>query len=252
MPHTFWGHSKDGVVLVTEGVGSVATFMTSEINEENMAEILRTVQMAKSTIKQHGVAVVHVLLAEFDEEAMLLYKDAGFTNLATLQYMEWSAKQTQQKPIQTNIAEFCETSTLEHQILKATLQQTFLGSLDCPKIHGKRSIEDILKSHQGFESNDLSLWFIILFKNEPAGVLLLNPSKDEQYLELAYLGITPEMRRKGLAKEAMHYAINLATKRGCNKIVLAVDNTNIPAITLYKKINFQETTKRIAMFCPLH
>lgn len=251
-PHTFWGEAHHAVILVTEGAGSGATFIISPLTKENEGELLQALQEAKSATTQKGVATAHALLGEFDAQSVHLFESAGFATLATLQYMEWIATQNPQVLSQITNATFFAASALTHDVLCSTLEKTFIGSLDCPAIHGKRNIEDIIASHKGFEQNDLSLWFTILSDNEPAGVLFMNHLQNESILEIAYLGITPEMRNKGFAIDAMSHAVNQAVKRGCNKIVLAVDDTNIPAISLYKKVNFRETSKRVAMFCLLH
>ena len=251
-PHTFWGEASDAVILVTEGAGSVATFMISQLTKENEGELLQALQEAKSATALKGVATAHALLGEDDAQSVHLFESVGFAKLATLQYMEWSATQNPRVLSQITNATFYAASALTHDVLCSTLEKTFIGSLDCPAIHGKRNTEDIIASHKGFEQNDLSLWFTILSDKELAGVLFMNHLQNESILELAYLGITPEMRNKGIAVDAMSHAVNQAVKRGCNKIVLAVDDTNVPAISLYKKVNFRETTKRVAMFCPLH
>ena len=251
-PHTFWGEASDAVILVTEGAGSVATFMISQLTNENEGELLQALQEAKSATALKGVATAHALLGEDDAQSVHLFESVGFAKLATLQYMEWSATQNPRVLSQITNATFYAASALTHAVLCSTLEKTFIGSLDCPAIHGKRNTEDIIESHKGFEQNDLSLWFTILSDKELAGVLFMNHLQNESILELAYLGITPEMRNKGIAINAMSHAVNQAVKRGCNKIVLAVDDTNVPAISLYKKVNFRETTKRVAMFCPLH
>lgn len=252
LPHTFWGEAHHAVILVTEGAGSGATFMISPLTKENEGELLQALQEAKSATTQKGVSTAHAILGEFDTQSVHLFESAGFTTVATLQYMEWRSTQNPRELPQITNAAFHAVSTLPHDVLCTTLEKTFIGSLDCRAIRGKRNIEDIIASHKGVEQNDLSLWFTILSDNEPAGVLFINHLQNENILEIAYLGITPEMRNKGIAIDAMSHAVNQAVKRGCNKIILAVDDTNIPAISLYKKVKFRETAKRVAMFCPLH
>ena len=252
MEHTFYGESNDAVVLITEGAGSVATLLSSPPTQNNKEKLIHLLQKAKKFVAKKGVATAHAMLGEHDQLSVHLFEDAGFTKLATLHYMEWNARTIQSHIAQTTIATFCETSACTDNVLETILKETYIDSLDCPAIHDKRDVKDIIKSHQGFDPEAVSLWCIIFLEDEPAGVLLLNQPKNEQYLELAYLGITPMMRGKGLAKEAMDHAVNHAIERGCKRIILAVDGSNTPAIRLYKKANFHETAKRIAMFCPLH
>ena len=250
IPFTFWGDAEKSDLLTTEGAGSIATFMISPPEKNNSKLLLQTIQAARLSLAQKGIATAHAILGEFDLLSLQLLLKAEFTKLAILQYMEMDVRQGPCSSSNEEIAFHAALSRTD-DVLSKTLQKTFIGSLDCPAIHGKRNINHILESHQGYDPNDLSLWFTILYQGEPAGVLLLNQPEHSQHLDLAYLGIIPKMRKKGIAKEAIAHAVSHAIKRGCNKINLAVDSNNAHAIHLYKKANFQETARRIAMFCPL-
>lgn len=51
-------------------------------------------------------------------------------------------------------------------------------------------------------------------------------------------------RHKGFAKLLLKELINLSKKENCTSITLEVDETNLPAILLYKSFNFKEVGKR--------
>jgi ribosomal protein S18 acetylase RimI-like enzyme len=53
-----------------------------------------------------------------------------------------------------------------------------------------------------------------------------------------YLGVDPDHRRKGLARQIMHEAERLLRKEGCSKINLQVRSTNSQAIEFYRRIGF--------------
>jgi ribosomal protein S18 acetylase RimI-like enzyme len=53
-----------------------------------------------------------------------------------------------------------------------------------------------------------------------------------------YLGVDPDHRRTGLARQIMSEAERLLRKEGCSKINLQVRSTNSQAIEFYRRIGF--------------
>lgn len=53
-----------------------------------------------------------------------------------------------------------------------------------------------------------------------------------------YLGVDPDHRRKGLARQIMREAERLLRKEGCSKINLQVRSSNTQAIEFYRQIGF--------------
>ena len=53
-----------------------------------------------------------------------------------------------------------------------------------------------------------------------------------------YLGVDPDHRRKGLARQIMSEAERLLRKEGCSKINLQVRSSNAQAIEFYRQIGF--------------
>ena len=55
-----------------------------------------------------------------------------------------------------------------------------------------------------------------------------------------YLGVAPELRRRGVGRLLMQEAETRLRARGCPKINLQVRTTNLEVIEFYKAIGFQE------------
>jgi ribosomal protein S18 acetylase RimI-like enzyme len=53
-----------------------------------------------------------------------------------------------------------------------------------------------------------------------------------------YLGVDPDHRRKGLARQIMSEAEGLLRKEGCSKINLQVRSSNAQAIEFYRQIGY--------------
>ncbi len=250
--YTIWGDLlHNSAVLVIDGAGSVATFLSSAPNFRNRNHLLSAITSAKKDRAKQGISIAHSLLGTFDHASIELFESAGFTKLATLQTMEWKNNTSKTNTINTSEIQFIDASKVSKVDLCKILEQTYEGSLDCPSIYGLRKVEDIFEGHRGVDGYDPALWFLIHLKNKPVGVLFLHQPKGQQFLELDYLGITPWARRSGVGQEAIKHAVNQAIDRRCNQILLAVDDTNEPAIRLYEKAKFHNLSKRVALFCPL-
>jgi ribosomal-protein-alanine N-acetyltransferase len=75
-------------------------------------------------------------------------------------------------------------------------------------------------------------------------VSLANVKRDEETLELVYLGIVPEARGRGFAATALAELGAAAAAAGIRSITLSVDERNKPARRLYDRAGFQEADRR--------
>jgi ribosomal protein S18 acetylase RimI-like enzyme len=62
--------------------------------------------------------------------------------------------------------------------------------------------------------------------------------------ELVYMGVTPEARGRGLGANIVHFALNVAARGGAQRVVLAVDAANQPAVEMYRRAGFLEWERR--------
>ena len=56
------------------------------------------------------------------------------------------------------------------------------------------------------------------------------------------LGVLPEHRRKGYAREMLKFAVNTLIKDGAKEVMLQVDSENPNVLNLYKSCGFVETS----------
>jgi ribosomal protein S18 acetylase RimI-like enzyme len=121
-----------------------------------------------------------------------------------------------------------------HQTLLRTYEQT----LDCPEVNGVRTIDDVIQGHQAQGRYDPAHWWLARLDGKPVGVLLIvEPSPGEW--EVVYMGIVPEGRRRGLGHELLLHALCEARAAGMERVVLSVDDRNIPARRLYERVGFE-------------
>jgi len=126
------------------------------------------------------------------------------------------------------------------------LQATYTGSLDMPELEGIRSLDDVMASHKAAGRFDPSRWRVGTLPGEPeaAAILLLSEVPDRPAWEVAYLGLTPAARGRGLGRSALSYALERARPH-VPRLELAVDDRNHPARHLYELSGFIPFDRRV-------
>lgn len=76
-----------------------------------------------------------------------------------------------------------------------------------------------------------------------AAVVLLAEMPDRDAWEVAYLGLTPDARGRGLGLAALEHARSLAAPH-VRCLELAVDRRNAPAVRLYRAAGFRRFDRR--------
>ncbi|MBX6314034.1 MAG: GNAT family N-acetyltransferase [Isosphaeraceae bacterium] len=128
---------------------------------------------------------------------------------------------------------------------RAILQATYHDSLDMPELEGVRSLDDILAGHRAGGRFDPGRWWIGRIPEEPdaAAIVLLSASHNRAAWEVAYLGLTPPARGRGLGRATLAYALDLARPH-TPRLELAVDARNRPAEQLYRSAGFLPFDRR--------
>jgi len=124
---------------------------------------------------------------------------------------------------------------------------TYEGSLDCPRLNGRRDIEDVLSSHKSAGEFDPKLWFLLRERETPLGVLLLSESLRSDSIELVYLGLTPAARGRKLGELMMRQAYATVSARNQPRLCLAVDSQNTPALKLYYRHGMHRIASKLAL-----
>jgi mycothiol synthase len=122
----------------------------------------------------------------------------------------------------------------------AMLERTYEGTLDCPELNGKRSADEILAGHRGQGTFHPNFWWLAYDGATPVGMVLLIEAPDAVTWELAYLGIVPEHRRHGLARALTLHALQALRGQPATRMILCVDERNIPARRLYQSLGFSD------------
>lgn len=176
---------------------------------------------------------------------------AGFVTGGELAYMAADAATFPHDapPLPFRLVPSCE---LPQEQLDKVVLQTYRGSLDCPLVDGLRPIADVLAGYRAVGTHRRE-WWLVAFETAPEGadraigcVLLADHPGDEQ-LEIVYLGVVPECRGRGIGYALTRQAQWIASLAERERVVLAVDAANRPAISAYETAGFIAWDRRTVL-----
>lgn len=176
---------------------------------------------------------------------------AGFESVATLDYL---VRRVTPVPADPEDARRNLTLTPYADALRPrfceTLAKTYSGSLDCPSLNGRRSIEDALDGHRSTQQIEPRLWNLLTDSNgNDLGIALVNRLEGGEGFDLAYIGLVPAARGRGLGGFLLRAVIGRMAESspgGRAGIVVAVDSANEPARRLYFRQGFAFSQSRLA------
>lgn len=213
--------------------------------------IVPLVARALESARSNGTDLAQILLDPADEHLVRIYcQRCGFEVLAELIYLEREVPRAATVPATEGYV--WETySTANHDAFARAVTASYIDSLDCPRLNGCRSVEDVLAGHKAAGEFDPALWMIARatgHATEEAGVMLLARSTRSDAVELVYLGAAPPHRRRKLSDAMMRRAFATVASIGSRRLTLAVDSQNEPALRLYRRHGMSKLCSRLALF----
>jgi mycothiol synthase len=176
---------------------------------------------------------------------------AGFRSAADLIYMECNVLDAGRAPnvseLGRNEMSWDEYKPAQHRDFAQLIQDSYRESLDCPALTGLREVEDIIAGHKAVGLFQPHRWRLVRLEDVAAGCILLGENPLRRVLEVAYMGVHPDHRRRGVGRVLIKEALRLAYHERFERVTLAVDSKNDPAIRLYRSAGFVETMRRRAM-----
>jgi len=190
-----------------------------------------------------GAHLAQALLADNDQPAARLFAMGGFTHAANLLYLaaEVNDRPENPPPLPFEIETF--TPQAESRLIQL-IERTYVGTLDCPRIDGLRKTADVVAGYQSVGEFRPELWKIAQHGGADVGCLLVNLHPDVKHAEIVYVGLVPEVRRRGWGLLLTQLAQWIARQVSCNRVVLAVDAANEPAIRPYTLAGFSLFDRR--------
>jgi len=195
-----------------------------------------------------GVQMEQVLIDPSDRVTHRLFTASGFRQLAELVYLHRLVQGAVSFPQLPMGMHWVTYSSDHHKLFAQGILNSYVDSLDCPALNGKRRIDDIIAGHKAAGEHDPEIWQVLVGDNhQPHAVLLLSRTTRAESLELIYLGVSPESRGHGLGDVLMRQALATVARREMSKLTLAVDAKNAPALKLYYRHGLHRLASRIAM-----
>jgi GNAT superfamily N-acetyltransferase len=223
-------------------------FVSHPAGRGSEGTIARLIEAVCDAAAGRGVELAQALIDPQEEAMRRVYTAAGFEAMAELIYLQGTPHADAAPPALPPHFRWIHYSAEVHEQFAQTVLASYRQSLDCPALNGLRHIDDVLDGHKASGVFDPKHWFVLLEADRPVGVLLLASSGREQGLmELVYLGLPPEARGRKLGELLVRQAMAVVASEGHQRLSLAVDAKNIPALKLYYRHGMNRIASKLAM-----
>ena len=221
----------------------------TEAGHESEA-IHRLIDEAIATESARQTCLLQCLLDPGDAGNLIKLQEMGFIDVAELVYMEkWLLPHALE--VEDDAGRWLTYDSRSHDAFAKTIAESYVATQDCQARRGLREIDDIIAGHQAAGLFSPQRWLMRYDRDEAQGCILLNENPLHPTLEVAYVGVRPAHRRRGVGAALMSRAMALAASERFERMTLAVDEKNGPAISLYEKLGYQRLTRRRALVFPL-
>jgi ribosomal protein S18 acetylase RimI-like enzyme len=229
-----------GAVWVQLAPGSTAIVWPPAIGGPASEELIRA---SASFLDQQRVALAQILLSPDAPQDPQLLAAGDFRRLVELDYLAIE-KASFPTASTSDDLQFAAAASDHPQRLGRLLLETYEQTLDCPQLNGLRNAADVLAGYAAQGEFSVDCWFFVRQAGKDVGVLILTPHPGSATWELVYMGVVPAARGNGLGAQIVNFALAQASAGGAERLVLAVDQTNEPALVTYRAAGFVGWNKR--------
>ncbi|MEL6330799.1 MAG: GNAT family N-acetyltransferase [Planctomycetota bacterium] len=229
-------------------------------NERQRCSLLARMRDDLAAERGDSVALLQALPEPGQPQHARAFTEAGWTRTGDLRYLRRPRRLAGERASAAALRivdglEVVPVGSIEvpdtRAALRAALERSYDGSLDCPELTGLRRTDDIIDSHASTGDFDPATWWLVYSKGEPEGCMLLNHVPKQQSAELVYLGLSPRLRGRGLGAKLLAMGIERVQRYPIEEIACAVDARNTPAQALYGRFGFTVFAERVAFVLPL-
>jgi ribosomal protein S18 acetylase RimI-like enzyme len=201
---------------------------------------------AAAFVDERRIGVTQMIASPSDGFAVGDMASRGFERLADLVYMFAEVDRAGAQASQTSQSlQFESNAGSDSARLGAVIEQTYLGTRDCPALDGVRSLSDVIAGYRTQGDYRPQHWYLVVEGGRDVGVLLLAEHAGAASWELIYMGVVPAARGRQFGEAIVRFAIETVRRAGGERIVLAVDAANAPARRMYQRSGFHEWERRI-------
>jgi ribosomal protein S18 acetylase RimI-like enzyme len=218
----------------------------------------RLAHAALNSLDEAGVTMTQVLLPAPDAPDVPLLQACGFRYLADLVYLSCERDKFSAPSPQSSELEFVPYDESQRARLAELIERTYEGTLDCAALGGERRVDDVIDGYQATGEFRPSNWFFVRSidstssRRADVGALLLADHPAARHIELVYMGLVPSARGRGWGPQIVRQAQQVAKSMDRDRIVLAVDAANQPALAVYHGAQFVAWDQRSVFLRFLH
>lgn len=252
----FEGDRALASVLIVPSAGRTGMiFLSPILTRKQCIAAAKAAQVACQNQVRSDAHLLQALLEPGQRLAAQALRTAGFEDLATLIYMQYTS-QTPDSGLRTEDSglwppgpeiQIYHWDERHRDRFADAITATYEQTSDCPGLVGLRTMPDIIAGHRAAGIFDPDLWLALWCDDDPVGVMLLNKLPTNSALELVYLGIAARWRRRGLGRQLLEHGLVLAKQYHLPDMLLAVDQSNAAALHMYRAMRFVETGRKLAL-----
>jgi ribosomal protein S18 acetylase RimI-like enzyme len=230
-----WGQRQSGNIVVFWPPQLVAG--------EDVNTAYRLAEAVTAAIDQTAAEMMQVFLSAPSAETVKVLQHVGFRHLADLLYLTAEATRFPLAAPDSEL-EYVPYDGTQRGRLMELVARTYEGTLDCRDLEGVRDLENVINGYQGTGVYRPENWLFVRNRSEDVGVLLLADHPKGRHWELMYTALVPEARGRGWGRQIARYAQWLARGANVERIVVAVDAANSPAVAMYRNSGFESWDER--------
>jgi mycothiol synthase len=239
------GENLVGALLAQQLPGKAATLWPAQLEEgeTDLGIGQKLLAEAERQLAAGGSQFCQALLSKGQDLASSQLAAANYQHPADLLYMMCDPHHF--PPLEPTFSGFLlrPFQPGEETELAALIEDTYIGTQDCPSLNGLRNTRDVVAGYQHVGEFQPRRWLLLESVRpdslrQKAGCLILARHPTHHTMELIYVGVTPAFRQQGLGRQLTRQAQWLAAQDRCERLVLAVDAANGPAIAMYSAAGF--------------
>lgn len=233
-----------GTVLAVLRPGG-ATFLWPPVVREGATEgevsfaLLATVA---ARVDAQGVQFTQCLLDPDDASGRATLDRGGFPYVTDLVLLSRSLLANLPPPSDMDLSAE-GYSAASHTAFARIVERTYEGTFDCPILAQFRRGDESLAAHRATGQFRPAAWRIYRSAGQDVGVVLLAEHPERDTWEVAYLGVVPEARGRGIGRAILQDSLALAKHSGRTTIEIAVDAENAPALRVYRQLGFTDVRR---------
>jgi ribosomal protein S18 acetylase RimI-like enzyme len=239
------GDEVRGAAWGQRQAGNIAVFWPPQlVTGEDERAAIPLAEAVVRDLDDTATDLAQSLLPEPDKASINVLKHVGFRHIADLLYLTCESARFPLAAPEPCELEFEEYTPTQRDRLRLLIERTYEGTLDCTALNGVRDMDEVINGYQATGVFRPANWLYVRSAAEDIGILLLADHREARHWELMYMGLVPEVRGRGWGRQIARYAQWLARGARVDRLLVAVDAANTPAVNVYRNTGFEIWERR--------